>query len=344
MSSLTGGASHSELSCTVIATVRNEASNITHFITSLLEQSHKPDNIIIVDGMSTDGTNQILKSFEDDRFITLLTEDCNIAQGRNLAIEHADTPLIASTDAGCVVDKDWLLEITRPFYNESPPDVVAGNFDFDCHNSFEAAVVLATNDSERTRTDESKYSPSSRSIAFTKAIWQKAKGYPEWLYAAEDTLFNIRMRQLGATFVFAEAALVKWRPRTTWYSLGKQFYNYARGNGRIGFATHGYVMNLKNHGMIAAPLLASLLWPWLALLAIYPAYTHCTHNLLPQARRASKTSSGNFVFMRVLLIMEFVRITGMAGFIRGRLDRKLDPSYIEQQLEWMDAASVEESP
>lgn len=334
-------ATDSQFSCAVIATVRNEAGSIKTFINSLLQQTRRPDEIIIVDGESTDGTNEQLQSYANNAQITLITQSCNIARGRNIAIRAANSTIIASTDAGCIIDKQWLDEITRPFRCASPPDVVAGNYSFDCKSPFEEAVVFATNAPDRIYSEEAHFYPSSRSVAFTKAIWEKAKGYPEWLYAAEDTLFNIRLRQIKGDFTFAENALVKWRPRSTCAAVGKQFFNYARGNGRIGFANQGYRINLKYHAMIFAPVLASVAYPWLWLLAIYPAYIHIRHNLWPQAHRASAASETPGIAYRVLLIMEYVRLAGMAGYIRGRLDRLLDPSFRQNQKAWMGVESVE---
>jgi glycosyltransferase involved in cell wall biosynthesis len=331
-----------ELSCAVIATVRNEIGSISAFVDSLLEQSQTPTEIIIVDGVSTDGTSELLKTYADKHQLTLITQDCNIAEGRNIAIRAATSSVIASTDAGCVIEPHWLEEITQPFKQSHPPDVVAGNYSFECHSKFEETVVLATNNPDRTRSEEANFYPSSRSVAFTRAIWEKAKGYPEWLYAAEDTLFNIRLRQIGASFSFAEGALVKWRPRTSWRSVGKQFFNYARGNGRIGFGTHGYTINLKYHAMIFAPILAALFFPWLAVLSVYPAYIHLKYNLWPQAKRASDFNNTPGIAYRVLLVMEFVRLAGMAGYLRGKLDRLIHPSFRLNQKKWMGVDSLEQ--
>ncbi|MDF1832971.1 MAG: glycosyltransferase [Porticoccaceae bacterium] len=330
-----------KVSCAVIATVRNEAENIGPFVESLLQQSRPPDEIIIVDGESSDGTNERLQAYASGAQITLITQNCNIAQGRNIAIAAATSEIIASTDAGCVIDKHWLERITQPFFTASAPDVVAGNYSFDCQSNFEEAVVLATNAPDRTRSEEANYYPSSRSVAFTKAIWEKAKGYPEWLYAAEDTLFNIRLRQIGGVFTFAENALVKWRPRSSWRAVGKQFFNYARGNGRIGFASQGYKMNIKYHTMMLVPILASVIYPWLCLLSIYPIYVHIRHNLWPQAHRSSKSSDTSCSAYRILLIMEYVRLVGMFGYARGRIDRLLQPSFRKNQVAWMGVESVE---
>src|SRR5574337_1466512 len=104
-----------EVSITIVATVRNEAGTIAAFVDSLLAQTHEPDQIIIVDGESTDGTLQILREYETRGQIRAISKPCNIAQGRNLGIAAATTTHLAITDAGCKVSSDWLEHIVRCF-------------------------------------------------------------------------------------------------------------------------------------------------------------------------------------------------------------------------------------
>ena len=178
----------------IVATVRNEKGTIVPFIDSLLKQSIRPAEIIIVDGASTDGTREILEKYTERNDVVLISQDCNIAQGRNLGIIKAKNNVIAVTDAGCVVTETWLENILECFKHSPQPDVVAGNFRFICHSIFEEAVSLATFPPDRDETEAARYYPSSRSLAFKKSAWEQAKGYPEWLFVAEDTLFNIRLR------------------------------------------------------------------------------------------------------------------------------------------------------
>ncbi|HET9644526.1 MAG TPA: glycosyltransferase, partial [Burkholderiaceae bacterium] len=53
----------SSMRVSIVVTVRNERGSIVTLLESLLAQSHRPDEIIIVDGASTDGTLEILQSF-----------------------------------------------------------------------------------------------------------------------------------------------------------------------------------------------------------------------------------------------------------------------------------------
>lgn len=324
----------------VITTVRNEKASIKPFLNSLISQKRKPDEIIVVDGHSTDGTEKILEQYEYLGKIKLISSDCNIAEGRNLAISRAQNNIIAVTDAGCIVDKNWLKEIEQCYLADEKVDVVAGNFKPDCHTPFEEAVYFSSFSPDREETDHGKYFPSSRSVSFKKKAWETAGGYPEWLYAAEDTLFNIRLRQVCMKFVFCKKAIVFWRPRQGLKSLIKQRYNYARGNGRVGIAYNGYIVSLKNHIEIFFVLMAGAVFNPLLIVALFFIIKYFTNVLKKQTIFALEKSRNWSIAFRVPFILELIRIVGLAGFLRGNIDRFLKPEMVKKQMAWMDRESV----
>lgn len=325
---------------TIIATVWNEKETISDFIDSLLSQSSNANEIIIVDGASTDGTLEILQEYEKNGQIKLISQPCNIAEGRNLGIDLAESEYIAVTDAGCVVDQDWLSAFKTVAAENPEADVLAGNFHFDSHNAFERASVYATFNPNREQSDTAIYYPSSRSLAFKKQAWTKAKGYPNWIKVSEDTLYNIRLRQVGCKFVFAKEAIVRWRPRTSLKALAKQRFNFARCNSQVNHGVYGYKLNILYHGAILFPLLLSPISLYLGLLSLVPAYIHVKRNLWRQASFAASDSGDGKMRWRVLLIMEFIRLTNISGFCLGQLDRKLKPELVERQVEWMGSSRV----
>jgi hypothetical protein len=203
-------------------------------------------------------------------------------------------------------------------------------------------VSLATFPPDRDATEAARYYPSSRSLAFRKSAWEMAKGYPEWLFVAEDTLFNIRLRQLGCHFVFAKDAIVRWRPRATWRELARQRFNFSRCNAQAGIGTQGYIVNIKYHAAMLVPLFLGFLSPWLMLLSAYPLVQHARLNLMPQATRAAEKSGRPGMKWYVLAVMEFVRLVGMAGFLTGRVDRITSKKFSESQKAWMGVGSLDE--
>jgi glycosyltransferase involved in cell wall biosynthesis len=326
---------------TIIATVRNERSTIAAFLDSLLAQTHQPDEILIVDGASNDGTLGILHEYGEKHGVRVISQPCNIAQGRNLGVTHASGTHMAVTDAGCRVEPTWLEEIVACFADNPGIDVVAGNFRFETHNTFEEAVVLATFQPNRDDSEVARFYPSSRSVAFTRAAWEKAGGYPEWLYAAEDTLFNIHLRQLGFQFVFCRRAIVLWRPRETWRALARQRINFSRGNARVGIGTSGYLINLRVHSLILLLLLASPWQPLTLLGALATFYWHFRRHLWPSTV-ASVPAKRPGMRLRVVVVKEYVRLVNLWGFLLGRWDRHRDPSFIDNQRRYMGVESVED--
>jgi GT2 family glycosyltransferase len=156
----------------------------------------------------------------------------NISEGRNAAIEAANYPIIAVTDAGVRLDPGWLECLVTPLMDEGGDiDVVSGFFVPDPRTPFERAMgatVLPT----LPDIDPDTFLPSSRSVAFRKDAWEAAGGYPEWLDYCEDLVFDLRLKDLDKRFLFAPQAMVHFRPRSTLHAFYLQYYRYARGDGK----------------------------------------------------------------------------------------------------------------
>jgi glycosyltransferase involved in cell wall biosynthesis len=214
----------------LICTTYNEEASINELLDSLLSQSRLPDEIVIVDGGSTDQTVDLVSTYaKDSDLVTLLIEPgANIAQGRNIAIAKAKFDVLASIDGGCWADKHWLRNLIRPFEEDSNLDIVAGFFAPDARTEFEACLGEFMHP-QFDAVGTEQFLPSSRSIAFRRECWQAVGGYPEWLYTGEDALFDLRLKDAGYKFAFAGDAIVHWRPRSNWRELYKQYYLYAKG-------------------------------------------------------------------------------------------------------------------
>ena len=95
---------------TFIATVYNEENTIEVLLRSLLIQSQIPEEIIIVDGGSTDATASVISNFKfriSNKQIkfNFFVKKGNRAVGRNEAIKKASNKIIVCSDAGCTLDK-----------------------------------------------------------------------------------------------------------------------------------------------------------------------------------------------------------------------------------------------
>ena len=254
------------LRVSVVMTVFNERASLHRLLGSLAAQTQPPHEIIICDGGSRDGTPELVRDFvaaqgDDFPTVQLIVEPgANISRGRNVAIAAAAGPVIACTDAGVQLAADWLENLVAPFVSETPtpsplegkgprdaminktgnegmgsPLAVAGFFEPDPSGLFQTALA-ATTLPARDEIDPQKFLPSSRSVAFTKAAWSRAGGYPEWLDYCEDLLFDFALNEQRSSaptaFAWAPRATVYFQPRESWRQFWMQYYRYARGDGK----------------------------------------------------------------------------------------------------------------
>lgn len=298
------GASSQEIS--VICTVKNESENIRDLIYALLEQTLQPDEIIFVDGGSTDYTVSILKEAEaaNPKIRILEARGANIARGRNIGINAAKYEVIAVTDAGAKPQKDWLEHLAR--FLDANTDIVSGFYLPDARSRFEWLVGELTFPKIENVNGQT-FLPSSRSIMFRKKCWSKVGGYPEGSLTAEDTLFDLRLRDSGFRFVFAKDAIVYWRCRRNFRALFRQWYGYAKGDRLLGLIfrnkqsrRHYSKIIIEGYGTIALIFAGFFLHPiFFALSAILlPSYLFMYY----MKRKAGKSIYNSTKYLPYLLL------------------------------------------
>ncbi len=258
----------------VVATVYNEQKSIGRLLASLAEQTRLPDEVVICDGGSTDETVRLIREWAEAQGGCLgevkvfVEPGANISRGRNAAIACAAGPLIAVTDAGVRLDKDWLKNLTAPWdgapQDAAEPLAAAGFFVPDCRGVFEtamAATVLPLVDD----IDPERFLPSSRSVAFLKSAWSAAGGYPEWLDYCEDLIFDFRLNALAAegnsAFVWRPDALAHFRPQPTCVRSGcNTTATCTRGTARPICQAQASRRTRYAVYLVGLPLLGMLLW------------------------------------------------------------------------------------
>jgi glycosyltransferase involved in cell wall biosynthesis len=216
----------------LVCTVRDEADNIADLLDSMLAQSRPPDEIVINDCGSRDATAAIVRAYAArEPRVRLVSGGHNISSGRNNAIANATGPLIACTDAGLVLDRDWLARIVAPLEREhEPADLVGGYYRPAPQSTFELALA-ATNYRTPAEIAPARFLPSGNSMALHKPMWAALGGFPEWADHCEDLVFDLAALRAGYRCCFVPDALVHFRPRSSFRAFARQYFFYARGDG-----------------------------------------------------------------------------------------------------------------
>lgn len=285
---------------TVYSCVLNEVSTIRELMESLLSQTRRPEEILIVDGGSTDGTLEALETYSahEPRIRVVLAPGTNIAQARNVAVREATGCLLASIDAGCVARNDWLEHLLDRL--DEKVDIVSGVYTIEPASDWEL-VMRVFFYPDISRLPENWNEPSHNSVLIRRRVWEAVGPLPERLYRSEDSWFNERAARLGFRFRLARDAVVYRKPResyhevfrNTWLWVESDFVNNVnmpfewRRAARIGFRLTSKILALSLWlaacvfspiaGALASPLaIASLVkltygMPSIRYIAIYNA-------------------------------------------------------------------------
>jgi cellulose synthase/poly-beta-1,6-N-acetylglucosamine synthase-like glycosyltransferase len=239
-------------SVAVIATVLNEGAELASWLSGLERQTLPPDEVIIVDGGSRDDTLRQLRAWSPPFEVHIVCAHCvSISAGRNLAISAATSDIVAVTDAGTVAAADWLEHLVEPFVDPEI-DVVAGGFLPVLETRWQRALAAATLP-DLSEISGASFLPSSRSVAVRRRWLDVGYLYPAWLDYCEDLIWDLQLRRGGAAFYFTPGAVVKFAPRPNLASYARQYFRYARGDGKAGLWRRRH---LARYGAYASALFA----------------------------------------------------------------------------------------
>lgn len=316
----------------IILTVLNEGPAMRPLLESLTQQTRVPDEVIIVDGGSRDNTLAIIREYEARLPLQLLSvPGANIARGRNAAVRATTSDIIAVTDAGVWCEPAWLDRLTAPFHSPSAC-LVAGFYRPDPQTVAEIAMGATVLPEVRDLNPQT-FLPSSRSVAFRKDVWEAVGGYPEWLDFSEDVVFDLRARERFGPFIFAPEAVVHFRPRGSLRALARQYYQYARGDGKANLFPKQHAVRYFAY-LIAAPLLiyAALAvngWLWILAFVAGLAYVRIPlRRLWPRLKTLSRIDR-----LRAVTLVPLIRVVGdvakMLGYPMGvwwRMQNRMRPN------------------
>jgi len=308
----------------LVLTVLNEASGLPRFLESLKAQSILPSEIVIVDGGSTDGTPDILRNWDAPPGCVVSVLDrpgANISKGRNYAIEKARHARILVTDAGTTLDEHWARNLLLAFSSTESPDVVSGFFSPTGEHTWEKSIAFAVTP-ELSEIDAETFLPSSRSVGFTKDAWNRAGGYPEWLDYCEDLLFDLRLKDIGSKFKFVPSAVVTWSARSSLSAFMKQYYRYARGDGKAALWGKRHLARYLAYAIGAGLLIAVFAQPWTIVVLVPLAGFYLSKFW---RRVSTRLTFGDGLAAAVLLVPVIVvagDLAKMAGYPAGVLWRR----------------------
>jgi len=221
---------------TVILPVRNEASFLVRSLSAVLCQDYDRDKmeVIVADGMSTDGTRDIVRSFQaNDSRVRIVDNTGRIAPtGLNVAMREAKGEIIVRVDGHCEVQTDYVRRCVTHITGDRF-DGVGGPVETIGETPIAATIAVAMsspfgvgNSAFRTSKNTTDVVDTIAFPAYTRDVINRAGPYDEQLIRNQDDDYNYRLRAIGAKLLLAGDVRSKYYSRGSLRSLWRQYYQY----------------------------------------------------------------------------------------------------------------------
>ena len=220
----------------LIMPIRNEEGFIGRSLEAVMAQDYPPEKmeIIVVDGLSGDGTRGIVEGFRS-RYpnITLLSNPRGIVPAAmNIAMARAKGEIVIRVDGHCRIATDYVTRCVDHITQEGV-DGVGGPVRTVGETPAARAIAAAMSSpfgvggsAFRTTTDKTMLADTVPFPAYTRAIVERAGPYDEELVRNQDDEYNYRLRKLGGKILLAADVRSEYYSRSSFRSLWRQYFQY----------------------------------------------------------------------------------------------------------------------
>lgn len=225
----------------VILPVRNEASFISATVASILNQDYRgPIEVVIADGMSTDGTREILETLTtaDDRIRCVNNPTGRTPNGLNAAIRASRGDVIVRCDGHAELPTDY-VSIAVETLRDTGAANVGGVQDAVGVDWGQRAIALAMSSRIGVGNAQFHYGGEAGPTdtvflgSFRRDALEEAGLFDENLTRNQDYELNIRLRAGGGVVWFDPRLRVVYRPRKSLGALARQYYQYGTWKRRV---------------------------------------------------------------------------------------------------------------
>ncbi|MFO7619531.1 MAG: glycosyltransferase [Thermoplasmata archaeon] len=250
----------------VIVITRNAGVFMRDCLDSLVHQSRKPDEVLVVDANSTDGTQDIVKEYSAKfPFVRLLVHPGTRGEGRNFGVGNSKGDVVAFIDADAIAHALWVDELAKAMEGA---DVVAGREVRLGYHGFTSLkrVGMLFNGVDITYP--------SVNLAYKKKVFDAIEGFDPWFKEAEEVDLNYRAVDAGYKLVYCPTAIVYHNARSSFSGFFRQSFWYGFGRKELTLR-HGNLWTSYSPLEMVKVSKQENLWKLLRLLFSFFGYIFC---------------------------------------------------------------------
>lgn len=313
----------------VLLPIFNEERYVEECLTSVRNQDYPPDRmeILVVDGMSTDATREIVTRLaEQDPRIKLLDNPKRCTSpALNVGIRAASTDIIVRVDGHWAVAADYCRESVECLLR-TKADCVGGPKQARGRTFWGRAIALAACSpvgvgvTSHFAAEEGWVEDTVHGCTYPRPVFDRVGYFKEDWRCDEDDELNFRIRKAGGRVYYSPKIQMHYYTRNTLWPLFRQYFRFGYWKVRV-FQEHPTKMKLRHViptlfalGLVGSGVLGLFFWPF-ALLFWLVAGSYLLLLLAASASIALKNGWWNVFTLPV--VFSILHVSYGAGFLAG---------------------------
>jgi len=176
----------------IITPTYNRSHLLPRMVNSVINQTHKDWELIIVDDGSTDNTAEIIQPFLNDTRIKYVKKDnSGAAHTRNVGVENSKGEYITFLDSDDEAKREWLFEIMQVIENESPVLICCG---CEIVNHQGEIIDIKLPESKKELFGDVDYKMTNGGVfIMTREVFENVEGFDDNLKSGQHTELSFRL-------------------------------------------------------------------------------------------------------------------------------------------------------
>jgi len=326
----------------IIVPIRDEVDHIKGFLDSIGSQDFPKDRceVFLMDGMSRDGTRNILHEFMEDkpRYRLIDNPEKVVPFALNRAIKESKGDVIIRLDCHCEYPNDYISRLVKALF-ELDADNVGGVWKTEPGDGSATAraIVLATTSTFGIGNASYRFSeqddPTPKQVdtvpygCYRRDVFDRIGLFEEGLVRNQDDEFNGRLIKNGGKIYLLPDLKITYFARSSARMMARMFYEYGLFkplvNKKLGSPAtlrQFFPLGLVLFTLLCVPIyfyFPSLLWLCSALWILYGGAAFIS--------AWSVTNSERSLFFRVLFLFPMIHFSYGWGYLKGLVWTYLSP-------------------
>lgn len=224
----------------IIIPVYNRPQEVEELLSSLVHQTYKNFEVLIVEDGSAIRCDDVVTRFQDRLTIQYFYKP-NTGPGpsRNFGYQHASGEYFVVFDSDCIIPQEYLEIVFNALQLHQwdawgGPDKAHENFTpVQRAMGYTMSSFLTTGGIRGGKKSVGWFQPRSFNMGISRKTFEVTNGFAFDRFA-EDIEFSIRMKKAGLKVGLIPEAFVYHKRRTTFNQFYHQIYNFGRGRALVG--------------------------------------------------------------------------------------------------------------